>query len=292
MFTTSRSLFLIPVLASIAAAATGVTPPPEFTLWPRGKAPGSEGNFANEKAEPPTGDRNFTTITSVHNPTLTVYLPSKEKATGASIIVAPGGGHRMLAMHEGYDIGEWLASRGIAGFVLKYRLGREAASPYKVEVHPQLDAQRAIRTVRARAKEWQLDPDRIGIMGFSAGGEVALRVSLNYDAGNPAAADPIDRVSSKPGFQILVYPGIKEVPLEGINKETPPTFLICTNDDKSPAERLPNLYLALMNARVPAEMHIYTHGGHGYGIRKRPLPVSTWNERLIDWLNDLGLLEK
>lgn len=293
MFTTSRAIFLIPVLVSIAsAAAAGLPAPPEFTLWPRGKAPGSEGNLASEKVEPPEGDRNFTRITSVHNPTLTVYLPPKEKATGAAIIVAPGGGHRMLAMHEGYDIGEWLASRGIAGFVLKYRLGREEGSPYKVDVHPQLDAQRAIRTVRLRAREWQVDPGRIGIMGFSAGGEVALRVSLGYDAGSATAADPIDRVSSRPAFQVLVYPGIKDVPLEQVNKETPPSFLICTNDDKSPAERLPNLYLALLNARVPAEMHIYTHGGHGYGIRKRPLAVSTWTERLIEWLSDLGLLEK
>lgn len=278
------SLLLLPLVASPAT-------PPEFTLWPRGQAPGSEGNLASEKAEPPEKERTFTRITAVHNPTLTVYLPPKDKATGAAIVIAPGGGHRMLAMHEGYDIGAWLASRGIAGFVLKYRLGREEGSAYKVDVHPQLDAHRAIRTVRARAREWGVDPGRIGIMGFSAGGEVALRSSLTYDAGKPDAADPVERASSKPDFQVLVYPGIRTVALDAVNKDTPPAFLICAHDDKSPAERIPNVYLALLSAGVPAEIHIYTRGGHGYGIRPRPLPVSSWGARLEEWLADQGWLK-
>ncbi|MEJ7608062.1 MAG: alpha/beta hydrolase [Bryobacteraceae bacterium] len=197
----------------------------------------------------------------------------------------------MLAMHEGYDIGEWLASKGIAGFVLKYRLAREPGSTYKVDIHPLQDAQRAIRLVRSRAREWRVDPKRVGIMGFSAGGEVALRASTSFDAGATAATDPIDKQSSRPDFQVLVYPGIRGVSLD-VPKDTPPTFLICTHDDKSPAESIPNLYLALLKAGVPAEMHIYAQGGHGYGIRQRPMPVSSWNARLEDWLADQAFSPK
>jgi acetyl esterase/lipase len=278
----SSSLLLI---SSAAFAAT------EINLWPVGQAPGSEGKMAKEKIEPPEGDRKYTRVTAIHNPTITAYLPPKEKATGAAMVVAPGGAHRFLAMHEGDDVGEWLASRGIAAFVLKYRLGREEGSTYKVDVHPQLDAHRAIRTVRARAAEWRVDAARVGIMGFSAGGEVALRSSLAYDAGKPDAADPVERFSSKPNFQVLVYPGIRSAPLDAIGKDTPATFLICTHDDASPAERIPNLYLALLKAGVPAEMHVYSRGGHGYGIRPRPLPVSSWTARLEEWLADTGMLK-
>ncbi|HYZ84500.1 MAG TPA: alpha/beta hydrolase [Bryobacteraceae bacterium] len=279
------------LLLTLCGAALFAADHKQIPLWSRG-APGSEGQTAQELAEPPSADRVALRFSRIHNPSITVYLPKPGASTGTAMVVAPGGGHRYLYMHEGYDIGEWLASKGVAAFVLKYRLGREEGSPYKVDVHPQLDAKRAIRMIRSRAKEWNVDPDRIGIMGFSAGGEVALRTSLTYDAGDPNAADPIDRFSSKPAFQVLVYPGIRDVTLEGIKKDTPPAFLICTSDDKSPAETVPPLFTALMKAGVPVEMHIYAKGGHGYGIRKRPLPVSNWPTVFEAWLENSGFLKR
>jgi len=262
---------------------------PEHPLWP-GDAPGSEGVAIGERVEPPAKAGGAVRISRVHRPSITLYAPPPSAATGAAIVVAPGGGHRYLAMHEGYDVGEWLASRGIAAFVLKYRLAREEGSKYRADVHPVADAHRAIRTIRHRASEWRVDPARVGIMGFSAGGEVALRASLAFDAGNSTAADPVERQSSRPDFQILVYPGIRSVSLDAVSKNTPPAFLICAHDDPSPAERIPNVYLALLKAGVPAEMHIYARGGHGYGIRKRDMPVSTWTARAEEWLADMGLL--
>lgn len=280
----AKTLF---VFSTVVSAASH----PEIRLWPNG-APGSEGMTGQELVEPPTKAGGAPRVSRIHNPSITVYLPAKANATGAAIVVAPGGGHRYLAMHEGYDIGEWLAGRGIAAFVLKYRLAREEGSPYKTDAHPVADAHRAIRTIRHRASEWAVDPARIGIMGFSAGGEVALRASLVHDAGNPSASDPIERNSSRPDFQVLVYPGIRTVALDAVARNTPPAFLICAHDDASPAERIPNVYLALLKAGVPAEMHIYARGGHGYGIRKREMPVSSWSVRAEEWMADMGLLSR
>jgi acetyl esterase/lipase len=264
---------------------------PEIPLWSSG-APGSEAMASHpEMAEPPNQEHAFLKVWNIHNPSLTVYLPSPEKSTGAAIVVAPGGGHRMLAMHEGYDIAEWLAGQGIAAFVLKYRLGREEGSPYKVDLHPIEDARRAVRMVRSRAQEWGVDPARVGMIGFSAGGEVVLRASLFHDAGSPGSQDPVERQDSRPDFQILVYPGIRSVPLDAVKANTPPAFLICAHDDTSPATTVPNLYLALLKAGVPAEMHIYARGGHGYGIRDRPMPVTGWTARLSEWMEDSGFLK-
>jgi endo-1,4-beta-xylanase len=209
------------------------------------------------------------------------------------MIVAPGGGHRFLSIDtEGTNVAEWLRSIGVAAFVLKYRLAREDGSPYKVEVHPYADAQRAIRMLRSRAGEWRLDPARIGIMGFSAGGEVAALASTKYDAGKPDAADPIERQGSRPDFQILIYPGIRP---EGVTvtKDTPPTFMLCADNDKGPAAAIPALYLALKKEGVPAELHIYASGGHGFGLRPNdPRPnviYATWALRLKEWMADVGM---
>jgi endo-1,4-beta-xylanase len=279
-----RSLaFLLLLVSTLAAAGE------EIRLWPNG-APGSENMTSEEKVERPDAQRSFVRVTNIHKPSITPYLP--KHASGAAVVIAPGGGHRMLAMHEGYDIGEWLASKGVAGFVLKYRLARETNSPYKVDVHPVDDARRAIRLVRSRAREWGVDPERIGIMGFSAGGEVALRASMTFDSGNDSAPDVVERQSSRPAFQALIYPGIRSVPYDGVRTDMPPAFLTCAHDDRSPAETIPNLYLALLKAGVPAEVHIYARGGHGYGIRQRPLPVTHWTVRFEEWLADQGFLKK
>jgi acetyl esterase/lipase len=263
------------------------------SLWANG-APGSETmTTKQEVVTPPAKPGDSLHVSSIHNPSLLVYLPPKEKATGAAMIVAPGGGHQFLSIDtEGTNVAEWLNSVGVAAFVLKYRLAREAGSPYKVEVHPYADAQRAIRMIRSRAEEWNVDATRVGFMGFSAGGEVATLVSTKYDAGNPGATDPIERQSSKPNFQILIYPGIQAEKVE-VTKDTPVTFMLAADNDKGPSTAIPALYLALKKAGVPAELHIYSSGGHGFGLRQpdpRPNVIySTWVLRLQDWMADVGM---
>lgn len=209
------------------------------------------------------------------------------------MIVAPGGGHRFLSIDtEGTNVAAWLNSQGVAAFVLKYRLAREEGSPYEVEIHALADAQRSIRIVRARAGEWGVNSTKVGIMGFSAGGEVAALASTRYDKGDPSAANPVDQQSSRPDYQILIYPGVRPETIE-VTKDTPPTFLLCADNDKGPAASIPAIYLALKKAGVPAEMHIYASGGHGFGLRPQDsranIIYSTWFLRLGEWMKDVGM---
>jgi endo-1,4-beta-xylanase len=260
-------------------------------LWPGG-APGSE-NMTDRKevVTQPSKPGDSLKVSNIHNPSLIVYLPPQDKATGAGMIVAPGGGHRFLSIDtEGTNVAEWLNSVGVAAFVLKYRLAREPDSPYKVEEHPFADAQRAIRMIRARSAEWHVNPAKIGVMGFSAGGEVAVMASTRYDMGRPDVAESIERQSSKPDYQILIYPGIRVENVK-VTKDTPPTFLLCADNDKGPSMAIPALYLELKKAGVPAELHIYNSGGHGFGYRPGAMPVikSTWVLRLQDWMSDIGM---
>jgi len=282
------TLFVCPALALAADAA-------EVALWSKG-APGSEGMTAKEIVEPGNASHDYLKVWSIHNPSLTVFLPPKEKATGAAVVIAPGGAHQFLAIDiEGYNVAKYLNSIGVAGFVLKYRLAREQGSKYKVEVDALADALRAVRLVRHRAEEWRVDPARVGIMGFSAGGQVAALASTEYDAGNKDAADPIDRLSSRPDFQVLIYPGGQMGTLK-VTKDTPRTFLLCADNDKMAATNLATLYPMLRQAGVPTELHIYGSGGHGFGIREhpaKPTPAgTTWYARLADWMQDQGLLRK
>jgi endo-1,4-beta-xylanase len=286
-------LKLTALLLCISGICGAATQGESVPLWANG-APGSEAlRDKKEVIAPPAGPHDSVKVSSIHNPSLLVYLPPKEKATGAAMIVAPGGGHRFLSIDtEGTNVAEWLNSIGVAAFVLKYRLAREEGSPYKVEVDPYADAQRAIRTIRSRAKEWGVDPARVGIMGFSAGGEVAMLASTKFDAGKPDAADPIERQSSRPDFQILIYPGIQAEKVE-VGKDTPPTFLLCADNDKGPSTAIPAVYLALKKAGVPAELHVYASGGHGFGYQptdNRPNVIyATWVARLQDWMADVGM---
>jgi endo-1,4-beta-xylanase len=176
--------------------------------------------------------------------------------------------------------------------VLKYRLAHEGGSPYKVEVDAYADAQRSVRMIRSRAAEWGVDPTHIGIMGFSAGCEVAVLASTKFDAGKPAATDPIERQGSPPDFQILIYPGIRAETVE-VTKDTPPTFLLCADNDKGPSTAIPAVYLALKKAGVPAELHIDASGGHGFGYQptdNRPNVIyAGWGARLKDWMADSGM---
>ena len=277
-------LALLP-LAAMAADAPLVVP-----LWTQG-APGSEAR-AHEAEVVGMHDANTPMVYNIHNPSLTVYLPAAGKATGAAIIVAPGGGHQFLSyVHEGSAVAQWLSEQGIAGFLLKYRLARDQAgnSPYKVEVDALADAQRSIRLVRSRAADWAVNPARIGILGFSAGGELAVLASIHSDAGKPDAADPIERFSSRPDFTCLGYPGIREETVT-ITADMPPAFMFSAYDDARTSKTIASLFLKYRAAGVPAEIHIFNRGGHGFGIRNSPRPVSSWPLRLQAWMNDRGYL--
>jgi endo-1,4-beta-xylanase len=278
-------------LLLLSASVSAADHPQEILLWPNG-APGSEGNTSKEVVtpRPEPGGGTSAIVSNIHNPSITPFLPAKEKATGAAVIIAPGGGHRFLSIdHEGYTVAKWLSEHGIAGFVLKYRLAKSEASTYKVEVHALQDAQRAIRLVRSRSQAWGINPARVGILGFSAGGEVAALASTNYDAGLKGASDPIEHQKSRPDFQVLIYSGLPQN--MNVTKDTPPTLLMCAADDRPAiSEGTATLYLTLKKAGVPVELHIYASGGHGFGIRNRPKPVSGWPTRLQEWMGDLGFL--
>jgi acetyl esterase/lipase len=262
----------------------------EVLLWPNG-APGSEGKSGKEIVRVTTNGEHV--VSSVHNPSITPYLPPAAKATGAAVIIAPGGGHREMWMdHEGYNLAKWLSERGVAAFVLKYRLARETNSTYKVDVHALQDTQRAIRLVRNRAQEWHVVPDRVGVLGFSAGGELAALAGMRFDNGIEDATDTVDRQRSRPDFQALIYPGSsrKVEP----TKESPPIFLACAyNDRPDISEGLAEVYLKFKKVGVPAELHIYSSGGHGFGMRERStVPVGQWAARFYEWLGDRGFLKK
>lgn len=196
----------------------------------------------------------------------------------------------ILSHREGSsEIADFLNDHGIAAFVLKYRLARSPGSHYTVAGDALPDANRAVRLVRSRASEWGLNPARIGFMGFSAGGEVAALAETRFDAGNPDAPDPIDRVSSRPDFAVVVYPGFRPGTIN-VPKDAPPTFLVCADDDRSHVTATVELYLGLEKQGVSSEMHIYATGGHGFGIRDMHAPVSTWDQRLLEWMKDKKLL--
>jgi len=278
------SLALVP--GAHAASAGGVSLP----LWPTG-APGSEAR--RTEPEKIVG----TNVSNIHQPTLTIYLPKKETATGCAIIVAPGGGHARLAIeHEGYNVAEWLAGHGIAAFVLKYRLAKDDATPagqaqpYTIDRDALADGQRAVRLIRSRAAEWSINPAAVGIIGFSAGGEVAAFTAMRPEAGKPDAADPIDRQSARPDFQGLIYPGKSGQIMP--EKGAPPAFLACGYGDRQDiSEGLAEVYLRFKRAGVPAELHIFAGAGHGFGLRAaNKSPAGAWPDRLREWLDDRKFL--
>jgi acetyl esterase/lipase len=296
-----KLLFASTLIFAVALAADRGE---EIKLWPNG-APGSEGITAPEVSKASTNPKypgwpsNFTVT---HYPSIYVFLPPKEKATGAAMIVAPGGGHTQLVIEkEGWEFADWLNSIGVAAFVLKYRLAKAPGSKYTLPDQVYADAARAMRLVRSHAKEWNLDPARIGFSGFSAGGEVAGMIETKFDAGKPDAADPIERVSSRPDFNVLIYPWYRpgankpdETPLFPIPKDAPPVFMVCADDDRSHVEPTVKFYLELEANHTPSEMHIYAYGGHGFGLRptSKSGPVNTWPDRLKEWLAERNILAK
>jgi acetyl esterase/lipase len=254
-------------------------------LWPNG-APGSALGAGDEKIR--LSDSGERIVSNVHSPSITVYLPQRAKAPRTSVIVIPGGGHTELWMdHEGYRVAQLLADHGIAAFVLKYRLARAEGSPYTVEGHALADTQRAIRLVRSQSVQWQLDPQRIGVMGFSAGGELAALAASRYDGGVADAQDTVERQSSRPSFQALLYPAIP--PGLTFSPQTPPAFLLCGADDRTAiSQGLAELYLSMRRSGAQAELHIYRGVGHGFGLRAGNTgPVADWPGRFLEWLGQL-----
>jgi acetyl esterase/lipase len=278
-------------LLCLSTAAFAIDRGDEIRLWSNG-APGSEGEKAPEVFQASGNPKLPKKFTVVHYPSIYVFLPPKEKANGMGVVVAPGGGHSQLVIDkEGWDVADWLNARGIAAFVLKYRLARAPGSHYTVARDALADASRAMRTVRNRAAEWNVDPANIGFMGFSAGGEVAALMETRFDAGNAGASDVIDRASSRPDFAVVVYPGFRPGTIT-VPKDAPRTFLVCADDDRSHVVTTVNLYLDLEKQNVPSEMHIYASGGHGFGLRQSSKPVAAWPDRLKDWMVDQKLLKQ
>jgi acetyl esterase/lipase len=263
---------------------------PEIRLWPNG-VPGSEGQTSPETWNPSTDG--FHRVTNINDPSLVAFLPPKAEANGVAVVICPGGGHAYLSMDlEGSMVAERLNSMGIAAFVLKSRLARAPGSKYTVEGHSLPDAQRAIRIIRSRAAEWNIKPDRVGIMGFSAGGEIAALAETRFEV-EPKPSDPIDSLGSRPDFAVLAYPGIRAESLT-VAKNTPPTFLVVAGDDNL-ATAVAAYFTKLKAQGIPAEVHIYAKGGHGFGMTGRTsafrdLPVSHWPEQFLAWLADRGLL--
>jgi acetyl esterase/lipase len=276
-----------------AADPTFSEMPKSIPLWADG-APGSEGHTSPMKAYwesygAPGATTWYAVVTNINTPSIVPFLPRPEKATGAAIVVCPGGGHRFLALeHEGYAVGRWFSEHGVAAFVLEYRLANAPGSRYMVNVHSLMDAQRAIRTVRSRAGEWKVDPTRVGIIGFSAGGEVAALAATQFASPVKGSSDAVDGLDCRPSFQGLFYPGLP-TPLPAPNAQTPPAFLCGAYDDgfhlTTPMVRY---YISLADAGVPTELHVYAKGGHGFGIRDQDRPVYSWMPLFASWLGTLG----
>jgi acetyl esterase/lipase len=296
------SLPLSTIESEAAPARNAASDPPEpqpivpgakvLTLWPKGspklrEMPGSdkpEVVYLSKGAEP-----RVLHIDNIHNPSIEVHLAPADKANGLAVIVAAGGGNKTLWVGpEGVDVANWLNGLGVHAFIERHRL-----QPYDSTVDALADTQRSIRMVRAHAAEWGVDPRRVGIMGFSAGGEQAAWVTLKFDSGDPKAEDAVERESCRPDFSVLIYPGWKRMDLDTVPKNTPPSFITCAGvDDTFHAKQSVEFYMALFNAKIPVEMHLYGHGGHGGSIDpRRGIPFGSWPARFVEWAKDLKLMD-
>jgi acetyl esterase/lipase len=295
------SVLLFAVAALSALPGLRPASPDPMPLWP-GEAPGEKGDVGEEKdlTKPKdglVGGRSVIRLGNVSKPTLTLYRPPKEKDTGASVVVCPGGGYSILAMDlEGTEVCEWLASIGVTGILLKYRVpARKGSEKHTAALQ---DAQRSMGLVRFHAKEWNLDPNRVGILGFSAGGHLSAMASTAYETRTYPAVDGADLESCRPDFAVLIYPAwlvVKDdvTKLSSEFKVTPktsPTFIVMTQDDPIKVECAVGYGLALKNAHVPVELHLYPKGGHGYGLRPSPNDVTRWPERAAEWMKTQGWL--
>jgi acetyl esterase/lipase len=276
--------------------------PRVIDLWP-GAAPGETGGIGEERDTTTAKDnliagKPVIRLGNVSKPTITIYRPPAEKQNGAAVIVCPGGGYHILAMDlEGTEVCEWLNSIGVTGILLKYRVPKRNGAEKPVAFQ---DVQRAVGLVRAQAKEWNIDPKRIGVLGFSAGGHLAAHLSNQCDPRSYPPMDDADRLSCRPDFVVLIYPGgltIKEqgdrlAPELTVNSNTPPTFLAMAQDDPGRVENVLVYAAALRKAEVPFELHVYPTGGHGYGLRPSKDFVTTWPARVTDWMSSRGILQR
>jgi acetyl esterase/lipase len=310
-----RPITILAVTLAVGTAAIAATNEFEIPIWP-GVAPGSAGSgleeeYRNRAVTDGTDVTLDRSLRGVTRPTLTVYLPTPRNARGTAVIICPGGGFSHLAIDkEGHDVARWLQSHGIAGAVVKYRLPDPDVGLY-VANGSIPDMQRAIRTVRFNADKWNIDRERIGVTGFSAGGYMAAAAGTLFDAGDPDADDPVRRVSCRPDFIAPVYPlvslelqasrspgllermlgpdssarMVSEYSLDTrVTPETPPAFLVHAHDDGLSVEHSIRFYLALRKTKVAAELHVYSKGGHGFGMRQRGHPVSAWRQRWLEWM--------
>ena len=289
------------ICLSLVTVAAFAAPSAQIPLWPNG-APGEQPGPGDEKdtttpANNLIAGKRVARIGGITNPTIQIFSPANGKNTGAAVIVFPGGGYSILALDlEGTEVCEWLNSIGVTGVLLKYRV-----PPHKGAVRhaaPLQDAQRALRVVRSRAQEWGIDPARLGVLGFSAGGHLAAAASTNFDVETYPSADAPDKLSCRPDFAVIIYPGYLAVKAEGdkvapelkVSAATPPSFLLQAEDDPVRVENSVSYFLALKNAKVPAEMHLYATGGHGYGLRPTSAPITGWPLLAEKWLHTIGVV--
>jgi len=276
---------------------TWAAEPTVIPLWP-GRAPGETNTVSTEHDISKPGEglvagRPVIRLGEVSQPSITLYRPPAGKNTGTAVVICPGGGYSILAWDlEGTEVCEWLNSIGVTGVLLKYRVPKRGAGPLQ-------DVQRALGLVRAHAKAWDINPHRVGVLGFSAGGNLAAELAAHSRARAYPVVDAADAVSCRPDFQLLIYPAYlvsKEDPTKlnsdvAVSSGTPPTFLIMAADDPVHVENVLGYALALKQAKVPVELHVYPTGGHGYGLRHTEQTVTTWPDRAADWLNGRGWLE-
>ncbi|MBS1600368.1 MAG: alpha/beta hydrolase [Bacteroidetes bacterium] len=277
-----RSLFakIFPRVGVPAAAG-------QFFLWD-GIAPGSENQHGNEKIN---FMGKYRLVSNIHRPSITAFIPAKEKATGVAIIIAPGGGHKDIWIeHEGYAPAQWFCEHGIACFVLKYRLSKDVSSIYSVSEHALKDIQRAIRFVRSKSDSWGIEKNKIGVMGFSAGGELAGLAAINFDDGKENASDDIDKQSCYPDFQALIYPSdTRNFP---VSKKSPPLFLLAGSLDSEIANDISKLYAKYQQAGSPAVLHIYENVDHGFGVQKSNKgKLADWPMQFYEWLSASGFIQ-
>lgn len=293
------------LMLSVPVFAQGSGWPPDsrlqtLELWPHG-APGAQPNSPPEidLTSPTDGlvaGKRLVRLTHVSKPTLTVY-PPKGKNTGAAILVFPGGAYHALAIDlEGTEVCDWMGPVGITCILVKYRV--PDSGPYPVSSAALQDAQRALGVVRSRAAEWKIDPKRIGVLGFSAGAHLSAALSTHFEKRLYDPIDDADKASCRPDFAVIVYPGYLAMSEENfvqnheihVTSETPPSFIVQTEDDPVHVENSTVYFLALKNAKVPAELHLFAEGGHGYGLRKTALPVTGWPKLVEAWLGTIHVL--
>jgi acetyl esterase/lipase len=297
-----KRIWMTVMLAGLAAVQVtrGAEPRTVVNLWP-GEAPLEIGEF-EEEGEPDgnaKAKRAVKRLTNVTEPRIEFYPAAKETNTGAAVVVAPGGAYNILAYeHEGTMVVDWLNSIGVNGILLKYRVPRRESETQKGYEAPLADAQRALRLVRLHAEAWGIDPKRVGMLGFSAGGHLTLAAGTNFDGEIYEKIDEADEESCRPDFLIPVYPAYLvfegdegELPSEiRVTDDTPPMFFAHAGDDKHSAEGSARVYIELRKRGIPAELHIYSSGGHGFGMMKDAKPVSTWPKRCEEWMREMGLL--